>query len=321
MVQWRSVRLAVGIALGSMGLAVGATAQDLGKIKNLMQAEHYDQALDLLEVRVQAAPGDAEARFLQGVALVELERDGEALGVFERLTQDHPDLPEPYNNLAVLYAARGDHARARDALLEAIGTHPSYATAHENLGDIYAQMAGIAYNEALQLDVGNDAARAKLKLIDEMFPGQQLTGLPEDPASEGLSLVAAALPTPVPSPPALSAADSNRTAILSTLTSWAHAWSSQDVERYLGFYAADFVPADGSRRADWVQGRRTRLVRPSFIDVTLSNLDVALGGAGEARVAFTQSYRADTYQDEVRKRVTLNRSSGEWRITREQSQP
>jgi len=47
-----------------------------------------------------------------------------------------PELPEPYNNLAVLYAARGDHDGARDALLRAISTHPSYATAHENLGDI-----------------------------------------------------------------------------------------------------------------------------------------------------------------------------------------
>ena len=138
MAQWRSVRLAVGIALGSMGLAGDVSAQDLGHIRDLMRAERYGQALDLLEAHLPAGPGDAEARFLQGVALVELERDGEALGVFERLTQDHPDLPEPYNNLAVLYAAKGDHARARDALLEAISTHPSYATAHENLGDIYA---------------------------------------------------------------------------------------------------------------------------------------------------------------------------------------
>ena len=182
-------------------------------------------------------------------------------------------------------------------------------------------MAGIAYNQALQLDGGNDAARAKLELIYDMFPDRQLTGSPANPASAELSLAPAALTTPVPSPPVVSAADSDRTTILSTLSNWAEAWSSQDVERYLGFYAADFVPDDGSPRPDWVRARRIRLKRPSFIEVTLSDLDVELSGAGEARVTLTQHYRADTYEDEVQKRVTFSASDGEWRITREQSQP
>jgi Flp pilus assembly protein TadD len=133
MAVWRRV---VGIALGAMCLSGTVLAQDIAEIRDLLRAERYEQALDLLVVRVRAEPDDTEARFLQGVALVELGRNDEALGVFERLTQDHPELPEPYNNLAVLYAARGDHDGARDALLRAISTHPSYATAHENLGDI-----------------------------------------------------------------------------------------------------------------------------------------------------------------------------------------
>jgi len=61
-------------------------------------------------------------------------------------------MPEPYNNLAVLYAAEGQERKAAEALEQAIRTNPSYTTAHENLGDLYARMASEAYAKALQLD-------------------------------------------------------------------------------------------------------------------------------------------------------------------------
>ena len=50
-------------------------------------------------------------------------------------------------------------------------THPSYATAHENLGDIYAKMASQAYDRALQLDNSNTATQTKLAMIQELFAG------------------------------------------------------------------------------------------------------------------------------------------------------
>ena len=89
--------------------------------------------------------------------------------MFTELAQDYPELPEPYNNLAVLYASQGAYDKARNALEMAIRTHPSYATAHENLGDIYAKMASQAYDKALQLDRSNQAAQSKLNLIKELF--------------------------------------------------------------------------------------------------------------------------------------------------------
>ena len=93
----------------------------------------------------------------------------QAKEVFLALTGDYPDLPEPHNNLAVLYAADGDYALARNALVQAINNHPSYATAHENLGDIYARMAGIAYGKALEIDADNQTARVKLAMVRELF--------------------------------------------------------------------------------------------------------------------------------------------------------
>src|SRR5438093_2806195 len=103
-------------------------------------------------------------------------------------------MPEPYNNLAVLYAGQGDYQKARKALETAIRTHPSYAVAHENLGDIYATLASQAYDKALQLDSGNAAARKKLALIKELVPAKSAVTLARPESDK------AAVPTSVPKP-------------------------------------------------------------------------------------------------------------------------
>ena len=85
-------------------------------------------------------------------------------------------MPEPYNNLAVLYASQGQYDKARKSLEMAIRTHPSYAIAHENLGDVYAKMASEAYDKALQLDRGNAAAQTKLAMIKDLFSSSVVPG-------------------------------------------------------------------------------------------------------------------------------------------------
>ena len=152
-------------------LAAAAHAADdpLKNVKQLLNQGQYEKALPRLNSFLKEHPDHAEARFLKGLALAEEGRSDEAEEVFLRLTGDYPDLPEPHNNLAVLYAAKGDYAHARDSLLLAINHHPSYATAHENLGDIYARMAGIAYGKALEIDADNQTARVKLAMVRELF--------------------------------------------------------------------------------------------------------------------------------------------------------
>ena len=81
----------------------------------------------------------------------------------------------------MLYASQGQYDKARAALEMAIRTHPSYATAHENLGDIYAKMASQAYDKALQLDKSNTTAQTKLNLIKDLFPA----GKPGRTAAKG----------------------------------------------------------------------------------------------------------------------------------------
>src|SRR4029450_2511152 len=121
-------------------------------------------------------PKDPQARFLKGLILTEQGNSKEAVEIFTKLTQDYPELPEPYNNLAVIYASQGQYDKARAALEQSIRTHPSYATAYENLGDVYAKLASQAYGKALQLDASNTGAQNKLSLVRELAGGPGAVG-------------------------------------------------------------------------------------------------------------------------------------------------
>lgn len=146
----------------------------------MLNQGHASQALERVNAYLSEHPKSPQARFLKGLVLTDLRQTNEAVQVFQGLTEEYPDLPEPYNNLAVLYANLGQYEKARDALEQAIRTHPSYATAHENLGDIYAKLASRAYDQAYQLDRSNSAAQAKLALIKEIFSESRVAGKPEE---------------------------------------------------------------------------------------------------------------------------------------------
>ncbi|MCB6183483.1 tetratricopeptide repeat protein [Leeia sp. TBRC 13508] len=152
-----------------IALAGNVFADEAQEISKLIKQGQTSQALDRANQFLTKSPRDAQVRFAKGLALAELGRAPEAIKVFQGLTQDFPELPEPYNNLAVLYAQQKQYDKARQALQMAIQTHPSYATAHENLGDIYAEMASQAYSKALQIDKTNANAQTKLTLVRELF--------------------------------------------------------------------------------------------------------------------------------------------------------
>jgi tetratricopeptide (TPR) repeat protein len=179
--------------------------EDYNEARRLFAQASYAAALDRVESFLKGQPKDARGRFLKGLILTEQGKQPEAIKVFTALTEDYPELPEPYNNLAVLYAAQGQDDKARKALEAAIRTHPTYATAHENLGDIYAKMAREAYDKALQLDSSNTSARAKLALVKELFStkpaGQALVkGTVPEPPSSSVTVAAGPVTTaPAPS--------------------------------------------------------------------------------------------------------------------------
>ena len=153
-------------------VSLPARADEIQDINLQFRKGELTAALDHANRYLASHPKDAQARFLKGLILGDLGKTNEAIDVLKGLTEDYPELREPYNNLAVLYASQGRYEAARDALEMAIRAHPDYATAHENLGDIYAKMATIEYDKALALDSRNTTVQARLKLIRNMLGGQ-----------------------------------------------------------------------------------------------------------------------------------------------------
>ena len=309
-------------------------ADDYQEGSRLLKEGRRAEALDRVNAFLTQHPKDARARFLKGVILTEQSKTDEAIKVFTELTQDYPELPEPYNNLAVLYAGQGDYQKARKALETAIRTHPSYAVAHENLGDIYATLASQAYDKALQLDSGNAAARKKLALIKELVPAKSAATLaraesdkPPVPASvskpSAAELPAASKPAPEQPPAEKSTAEttaSNADAtdgVVKMLEAWARAWSNNDADAYLGFYAPDFRTPNGESRKDWEAARRQRLAKPKKIQVVASSPRVKLTDNTHAVVTFRQSYSSGNLKSVGTKSLQVVRIGDRWLIQQE----
>lgn len=206
--QYKTMRaLALGLAIG---FTAPAFADNLPEVQRLMKQGQLPQAMEKVDAYLSGKPKDAQGRFLKGLIFTEMNKPAEAIAVFTKLTEDFPELPEPYNNLAVLYAQQKQYDKARTALEMAIRTHPSYAIAYENLGDIYAKLASQAYDKALQLDGANAATQNKLALIRDLISTSGKPNVkPTAPAATAPAVaakpaaaapVAAATPAPAAAP-------------------------------------------------------------------------------------------------------------------------
>lgn len=168
----RSSRLAclaaILLALGASA-ASAAAADAVDQATALLRKGQAVEALTRVDAFLKDNPKDVRARFLRGVILSEQQKTNDAIAVFRAVSEDRPEMPEPYNNLGVLYAGQGRYDEARRALETAILADPKYATAHENLGDVYARMAAQSYELAGKLDAKSASARTKLKLIDQLL--------------------------------------------------------------------------------------------------------------------------------------------------------
>lgn len=153
------------VAVSSRAAEAGNPARD---IERLYRSGDVALATQRLEDALARQPASPSLRFLQGVMLAENRREAEAMVVFERLAQDHPDLPEPYNNLAVLHAARGQLDRARELLELALRHDPAYLAALENLGDVFIRLALRAYEQAAANPRAEAPLQRKLRLVRDL---------------------------------------------------------------------------------------------------------------------------------------------------------
>lgn len=160
--------MAHGLALG-LAFTVHAETTSLSDIRALASQERYEEARRALQSYLESQPEDESARLLEGVLLTRLQRIDEAIDAFQTLSERNPNLPEPHNNLAVLYAAEGRYEDARNALLRAISLLPDYDIARENLGDIYARLADQEYRQAYRINRSNARALGKAEKVATLF--------------------------------------------------------------------------------------------------------------------------------------------------------
>ena len=321
-------------------------ADEVADVQKLLSASKNVEALQKADQFLAAKPRDPMMRFLRGISLSQAGRAPEAITAFQKLTEDFPELPEPFNNLAVLYAQQGQYDKSRTALEMAIRTNPSYATAYENLGDVYAKLASQAYSKALQIDT-RSAVAPKLAMIRDLFPkergaaavaaltngGTSAAPAPTAPVTKpALPPAAAPAPVPAPTPAALPpakpspspapapveprASEAGEREVEAAVREWASAWSRKDMDAYISAYARDFD--GGKSRKAWEQERRDRITSKRSIAVKISGLDIKVSG-NKATARFRQEYRADSLNVSSGKRLDLVRNGNGWVIVKENS--
>lgn len=339
------------LAIAAALVASSAWADDYSDVNQLLRSGKHSEALAKADQYLASKPRDPQMRFLKGVIQTEAGRPAEAISTFNKLTEEYPELPEPYNNLAVLYAGQSQFDKARAALEMAIRTNPSYATAHENLGDVYAKLASQAYSKALQLDASNTGVQPKLALIRELFaptgkttqaraavpapapaPAPVVVARAPSPQTSSGPVVQAPAPTPAPAPapvvaasPAPAAAGfaagnasapGSSSEVEAAVQTWAAAWSSKDLAAYLGAYGKDFNPPGKLSRKAWEDERRARIVGKNRISVKVSEIAVSVNGS-KASAKFKQAYSADALNVSSRKTLDLVKAGDRWVIVRE----
>jgi tetratricopeptide (TPR) repeat protein len=141
-------------------------------VRKLLRQAKYPQALLLVNKGLTTNPRDPQMRFWQGFIFEQLGQPDMALKVYLSLTQEYPELAEPHNNLGVLYAAKGDYANAKASLDAALRANPSYAAAHENMGDLLVNMARQSYTRALALEPKRHEITQK---IERLAPVLEIT--------------------------------------------------------------------------------------------------------------------------------------------------
>lgn len=328
-----------------------AEADELKNISQLIGRKQYSEAAVSLDSYLSAHPQDIHGQFLKGVILSEQKKTAEATRIFSDLIAKHPSWPEPYNNLAVIYAGQGQYERARQTLELALRTHPSYAAIHDNLSGIYAAMASEAYGKALKTDA---AARPQPRLAMVNLPYAEKRALamaagiqPEKPTpikaatpvpiakpipaaavpaapapvAKAAVVVAVAQPVakpaaPQPVPVAQPAPGDHSAAVEDAVKGWAKAWSKQDVDKYLDYYASSFKTPKGESRRAWEQTRRSRIKGTKSIDVVISDIQTKIDGE-RAEVRFKQNYRADRVAKRTGKTLVLQKSNNRWLIVQE----
>ena len=308
------------ILIGSFFLLLSLAVHsqnNIDEIKFLLKDGKYVRAETLTNKSIEENLNDPELLFYKGIIETNMGKNNQAIDTFRDLTERFPTLPEPFNNLAVLYAEKGQYDLAKKILEQAIKTNPSYLTAHINLGDIFTKMASEAYNNALEIDKSNNIAITKLSMITQLFNYQPNTRNTQIDSIRGKNKIK----------PLKIKKETLSKNILSTLNNWKTAWENKNMEEYLLFYASSFKYPNNMSKSDWESYRTNRIISKKIINITLSNTKVKLinnkeAGAQKEKaiVTFTQNYKSGALNQTSKKTLVFVIEDSRWLIQEETSE-
>lgn len=139
--------LALAALLGCW-LSSSAIADPLFGVREALRAGDSGAAASLLDPLLLANPGDPDAQLLAAEIKWQNGDSAAALSSLQALAELYPVRPEPLNNQAVILAAVGRTAEARELLEKAMSLQPGFRETYRNLGDLYSQLAAEAYQQA-----------------------------------------------------------------------------------------------------------------------------------------------------------------------------
>ena len=269
--------------------------------------ERPSVALEKIKKRLRSSPGEPRLLFYKGVTEAKVNQIDEAINTYNDLINRHPNLPEPYNNLAVIYAERQELDLAKETLEKAIKTNSSYSVAHVNLGDIYTQMATNAYNMAFEIDKDNKIAKNKLKLITELFNYRPNTNEKSIAIGklekENIVIITRSKST-------------DKKNIIKRIEAWKTSWEDKDLDLYFDSYSENFKYPNQMNQNQWENYRRDRIVNKKNISINISNIKLKFE-KDIIHAVFYQEYKSTGYQQKSKKTLFFEFQSDDWKIIEE----
>ena len=283
-------------------MPLAGSADSVQNLQTLVQQNRFSNAIQSGEKLLAQHPQWPEVKFLTAFAYQMNRQSKKAETLYRQLISQYPNLPEPRNNLAIIYQSRGDYDAASKLLVEALETHDSYATAYRNLSRIYTGIASEAYRRALSesIEPAKYTHKIELSALRQLHIPKELRAVENSVARQVDSI----------------SADSLAILLKKQVEQWASAWSDKDFATYTRFYSTDHRPNFETHSA-WVEYRRQRIMRPGFIKISVSDIQIRAQNNKRAIIDFKQSFDSPRYSDRVMKRLGFRRVGKQWKIVEE----
>ena len=207
--------------------------------------------------------------------------------------------------------------KAKYALEQSIKTHPSYATAHINLGDIYTRMASESYNTALQIDGSNKSTKTKLSLIKKLFDFQPVQKNME--IANNLKSKYDAIKIDEPDSKKIIDTAIKKIDLVeveSFINFWKASWEQQNFKDYINLYSLKFKNNNGQNFEQWKTYRKPRVTNKDKIEITLKNVKIKELNNG-FEVSFIQEYKSGDMNSITNKKLIIDTSDNELKIINE----